>query len=234
MAFIPPALYSSSTGKFRVLMAGRSTMDQWFKSWNWPQLIHQHAIWRKWPIPYTKLARGPVYLELAEVPTPKFTDDPATNGQNMFDAVAQHADPSRYDAVFFKFCFIDFDAREMNADQRRQKLRQMTGLVEKVHAMTRQRGLKLILGTALPVQRPLPEALALRKDFGLWVQDYTKARQDVAMMDLNGPLADETGRLRPEFARHQLDDHVNWRGSRQLDPVLFESLNALANGSARR
>jgi hypothetical protein len=234
MAFIPPAMYASASGKYRVLMAGRSTMDQWFKSWNWPRLIHQHAIWRKWPIPYTKLAKAGVYLELAEVPTPNFTDDPTTNGQNMFDAVAQHADPSRFDAVFFKFCFIDFDAREMNAETRQRKLRQMTGLVEKVRAMTRQRGLKLILGTALPVQRPLPEAITLRQDFGAWVKDYARLQQDVAIVDLFGPLVDESGRMRPEFARHQLDDHVNWRGFRQLDPVLFESLTAVRNGSARR
>jgi hypothetical protein len=200
-------------------------MDQWFKSWNWPRLIHQHAIWRKWPIPFARYAKGQYYFDLVEVPTPKFTDDPQSNGQNMFDAVAQHADPASYDAVFFKFCFIDFDSREMTPAQREQKMRQLTGLVEKVHTMTRSRGLKLILGTALPVQRPLPEAVRLRREFTDWVNAYGRSNGDVAVVDLFGPLVDGEGRMRPEYARRELDDHVNWNGFRHLDPVLFSSLD---------
>ena len=231
MAFIPPAIYSSANGKHRILMAGRSTMDQWFKSWNWPFLIHQHAIWRKWPIPFERYAKGRYYFDLVEVPTPKFTDDAESNGRNMFDAVAAQADPTKYDAVFFKFCFIDFDAREMTSDLREKKLRQMTTLVERVHGLTRERGMKLVLGTALPVQKPAAEAIRLRRDFTDWVQAYGRSRPDVAVVDLYGPLVDAEGRMRPEFARREFDDHVNWRGFRQLDSGLFSSLDGLFKNS---
>jgi hypothetical protein len=227
MAFIPPALYSFPSGKHRIAMAGRSTMDHWFKSWNWPYPFHRYAIWRNWPIPYGRYAKAGYYFDLVAVPTPSFSEDPLANGQNMLDAIAGQTAADRYDAVFFKFCYIDFDARDMTADVREKKLRQMTGMVEKVHGLTQKRGQKLVLGTALPVQQSSVEATRLRKDFTDWVKAFGQRRADVAVVDLFTPLVDEHGRLRPEFARAPYDDHLNWNAFRQLDPLLFKNLEGL-------
>jgi len=154
LAFIPRALYCSPKGKIRIAMAGRSTMDHWFKSWNWPYPIHRYAIWRNWPIPYRKYAQGRYYFELLPVPGPSFSDNADENGGGMFETISRQADPKRYDALFFKYCFVDFGGKQMNEEGRKAQLRQMENLVEKVHRLTKERGMKLLLGTALPVIDP--------------------------------------------------------------------------------
>ncbi len=227
LALLPPALYSSPSGKYRIAMAGRSTMHQWFKSWNWPYLLHRYSIWRPWPIPFQRYAKGRYYFDVVPVPTPALSDDPDENGRNMFDAVAAQADPQRYDAVFFKFCYVDFQDGTLTPELRPARFKQMTSLVSNVHAMARQRGLRLLLGTALPVQQPAAESNALRREFSDWVRSYAEGHADTAVVDLYAPLVDEAGRLRPEYARASYDDHVGWWGFRRLDAELFAQLDRL-------
>jgi hypothetical protein len=39
-------------GKYRVAMAGRSVMRQWFKYWNYPLALCRYAVHFPWPIPW--------------------------------------------------------------------------------------------------------------------------------------------------------------------------------------
>lgn len=237
--FIPPALYSSPDGKYRIAMAGRSTMDYWFKSWNWPVFVIKLAGWKNLPIPHEKYAKDKYYFEYLPVPGPTFSDNPDENAREMFEAIARQADPKRYDALFFKFCYVDFPVPEGDEEARKTRLRQMKGMVEKVHQLAKTRGMKLILGTALPVLNPGNNENQLREELTDWIISYGKQNQDVGVVDLYKPIIDDQGKLRNEFAqylwhRNVYDDHVSWKGFRVLDQGLFQSLDELFKNSPPR
>ena len=227
LALVPRAMFCSPAGKVRIAMCGRSTMDQWFKSWNWPHLLHRFAIWRNWPIPYRRYARGGYYFELVPVPGPAFSIASEENGREMLEAIARSCGAQDFDAIFFKFCFVDFDEPGMSEEARKVRLSQMVAIVTKVGELARSRGQRLILGTALPVQRPEVQPLELRREFSAWVEAFGRSNPDVAVVDLYNPLVDSEGKMKLEFARNTYDDHVNWKGFKRLDQELVSSLESL-------
>ena len=40
----------AESGRATVVMTGRSTMELWFKHWNWPRFLRLRGTYRAWPI----------------------------------------------------------------------------------------------------------------------------------------------------------------------------------------
>ncbi len=220
-------LFYSPDGRYTVAMAGRSVMDQWFKYRNWPALLSQHAVYRPWPIPYKKYVKDGLYLEYIPM------EDPGAKGEygygeKMLESIRRQLEGRKFDALFFKFCFVDFGDKSVNDEAAlRNRLNQMTSLVGRVHAYTQERKMRLILGNALPAQKPGRYAQQLRIEFNKWVERYAASNQDVAVFDFFHPLTGATGVLRKEFARElsdPSDSHLNNVAYEDLEKRLFIKL----------
>jgi len=222
------ALYKPD-GKYRIAMAGRSVMDQWFKYWNWPFFLHDYAVYREWPIPHTRYIKDRYYLEYIPIDSPHVKSDGKEYGARMFESIQNQVDEKKYDALFFKFCFVDFSDKNLNdADTESRQFKEMTSLVEKVYVFATEKNLKLILGNALPTETPGRYAQQLRLDFNNWVKQYVAAHPDIIPVDLFHPLTDDRGVMRAELARSPDDSHVNRKGYQLLDKELFDQLRKAA------
>lgn len=226
---LPTALFSGPAGKYRVAMAGRSVMDQWFKYWNWPSFLHDHAIYWQWPIPYRRYAKDGIFLEYVPVAAPHVGSNGEEYGDRMFETIrAQVRGGKKYDALFFKFCYVDFsDKRLSDEGTAAIRFEKMTSLVEKVHAYSKEQHLKLILGNALPNQTPTRYAQQLRLDLNRWLRQYVAIHPDIVLVDLFGPLTDEAGVMVSALARSKDDSHLNRKGYRVLDQELFSNLRRI-------
>jgi hypothetical protein len=123
--------------------------------------------------------------------------------------------------VLFKYCFVDFNggdyAGELDAYMRD---------IERVADEANRRGLRLILGTALPKVRgeSTPELVAEHREFGARVERFVGQRraagQAVAVLDLNAVLTDDDGALDRRFAVSGDDSHLNETAYDTLDEAL--------------
>lgn len=222
--------FSSPNGKYTVAMAGRSVTDQWFKYRNWPALLSQFSVYRPWPIPYKKYVQDGFYLEYIPIGAPGAKGEYGY-GEKMLDTMRGQLKDREFDALFFKLCFVDFgDKNVTDGVLLQSRLEQMTSLVERIHAYTQERKMRLILGNSLPAQNPGEYAQQLRIEFNSWVERYVSSNQDVAMIDLFHSLSDANGALRKDFAREAddlSDSHLNNTAYKTLDKVFFAKLKQL-------
>jgi len=214
---VHPLAYSPE-GKAKVIMFGRSTMSLWFKHWNWPYPLRIKTTYKPWPIPYKKYSRGRLYLEYFPVHGPKGSNAEEPFGQRMLQSVREGLDSGKYDAAFFKFCFVDFPVK---GDEKEKRMEGLKDVVMKVHDMTSSRGMKLIIGNALPLPKPNDETLSLQKEYNAWLLEYAARNKDVLVFDLFGPITDKDGRLLMEYAHARDDHHPGDRAFSLLDKTFF-------------
>jgi hypothetical protein len=208
-------------GKYRVAMAGRSVMGHWFKFWNFPEMLSRYAIYFPWPIPYRVHTKGPYRLEYIRIVPPNPDRADFFYGKETLSSLRAQVGGKRYDAVFFKLCFVDFRDRKLNDEITMQKLFDcMKTLISDVQAFAREEKASLILGNALPVLKPGKYAQRLRREYNEWIGEYAGKSGDIAVFDLFGLLADDQGSLRTDLARNPFDPHLNRKAYSILEKEL--------------
>lgn len=149
-----------------------------------------------------------------------FLDYRELNGDDIASSFAANVEGlAPASVVFFKFCFVDFDGS--NLEQREQE-------VEEVIQTAKDRGLKLIIGNALPVRKAdgNPELLREYKDFNAFL--LGKARDNPGVVwayDFYGVLAGSDGWLKPGYDTG--DSHPTSEAYSALDPSFFELLGGV-------
>lgn len=121
--------------------------------------------------------------------------------------------------VFFKFCFVDFDG---------SNLEQLKSTVDEVVAASNDRGLKLIIGNALPMHRADSDRSLLTEyeAFNAYLEQVAGQNPGtVWAYDLYGVLAGSDGWLKPSYDVG--DSHINEEAYSALDPSFFSLLNTV-------
>lgn len=215
-------------GKYRVAMAGRSVMRQWFKYWNYPRALSRYAVHFPWPIPWKEYAKDGFYFQYVQIVQPRADGPEKSYGQEALAALRRQVSGERFDALFFKLCYIDFqDKRIRDEGTLRELFGRMRNLLEKVHAFAGEQGVPLIAGNALPVLAPAEHAQRLRREYNAWLAEYAAKHRDTAVFDQFGLLTDSGGGLRRELARGPFDNHLNDRAYEILDESLLRTLSGL-------
>jgi len=209
----------SSDEKSKVIMFGRSTMSLWFKHWNWPYPLRIKTTYKPWPIPYKKYSKGRLYMEYYEMEGPKDNYPDVPFGVNMLKSVEAGLAGGKYDAAFFKFCFVDFPVKEK--EEKDKRLIELKNTVIKVHEMTSSRAMKLIIGNALPLPKPNEATIQIQRDYNDWLIEFASDRKDVMIFDLFGPLSDNNGRMIMELTHAKGDHHPGEKAFSLLDKTFF-------------
>ena len=120
-------------GKYRVAMAGRSVMRQWFKYWNYPRALSRYAVHFPWPIPWKEYAKDEFYFQYVQIVQPRADGPGKAYGREALAALRRQVSGERFDALFFKLCYIDFrDKRIRDEATRNELFGRMRTLLEKV------------------------------------------------------------------------------------------------------
>lgn len=218
--FIKP-LNHSPKGKISIVMAGQSTMKLWFKHWNWPYPLRLKTTYKNWPIGYQKYSKDNVYYEYYRLAGPRSKDPLKPFGQDMVTTFVAVLESNKFDAAFFKFCFLDFIIDEEKAQKRYGDL---IRVVEEVAEAAGKRGVKLIVGNALPLPTPSEPTVKLQERFNAWLTEFAAKHDDVIVYDLYTPLIDDSGRLRDGLSRGDGDPHLHDKAYSILDKSLFSSV----------
>ncbi len=185
-----------------VLMLGRSVMRSWFDHWRWD-------------------GRGPYshsgyFFYYAEVDTPPAIAESAAG------YIARAPDGT---VVVFKLCFADFEAH--SASDVESKLAENLGYVRQVVDAAEVRGIKLILGNALPrvAAETTAELVDLHERYNDELDAIAAAKADVYVLDLYGPLVSAHGSvLARGLAISPSDSHLNGLAYQELDVELRATL----------
>jgi hypothetical protein len=187
-----------------VTMNGRSVMEGWMKHWGFT---------REGPV--EKNGYSLVYKELD-----------ASDLDNLPGSFAQNVEGLAPGSLaFFKFCFVDFQGDNLD---------RLEGIIDRVEQTAHERGLRLILGNALPVreQDGSPELVDEYRRYNAFLEatagDAGNAGK-VWVYDLYGVLAGPDGFLKPEFQTE--DSHPNESAYRALDATFFPLLEKTNEGS---
>jgi hypothetical protein len=227
-----PKLFISSKDKFTVLMAGQSVTDHWFKRRELPGFLNELSIWRDWHIPYDKHVSGDVYYERLYMPSPRsgHREDNYVYGEKSLKAIESALEINDYDAMHFKFCFIDFGDKSLKSDEQvDEQLDQMTDLVQKVHALTNKHDTKLIIGNALPSLDPGQYGQKLRERFNAWVVGYGANQEDTINIELYKKLANEQGALDVKYSLDpgDNDSHLNQQAYDIMESELTQAISQI-------
>lgn len=145
------------------------------------------------------------------------------DGSDIASSFAQNVEGlPQGSVVFFKFCFVDFDGS--NLTQREKELDQVIATAE-------ARGLKLIIGNALPVRKQdgSSEIVEEEKAFNAYAEQKAAAATNVWVLDMHGVLADADGYLKREYQTG--DSHPNDAAYAAMDEVFFPLLAEVFAGT---
>ncbi len=210
-------------GDVKVIMTGRSTMSLWFKHWNWPRLLRWKATYRSWPIPWQTKQKDGVFLVYKELSHPGAIPEGGLWGQGMISAFRKALEEEKPDVAFFKFCFVDFQVKESNLEERFDSLSRTT---MDAYMLCQQQGVRLVLGNSLPLAIPTPQAVILQGRFNKWLKDYASDKTDVLVFDLYGPLVDEKGSLKRDLWKSKSDHHPADKAFGLFDKEFFSETKA--------
>ncbi|MDP2183023.1 MAG: SGNH/GDSL hydrolase family protein [Actinomycetota bacterium] len=188
----------------QVLMLGRSVMRGWFDYWEWdgedPVLDRDYAFY---------------YAELAS---------PPDIGKSAAGYIAQVPDGT---VVFFKLCFVDFEANS-SADVS-ARLKENVGYARQVVKATKGRDITLVLGNALPrvTGETTRELVDLHKKYNAELDKLAEGNKNVHVFDLYGTLVSQGGALPKGLAVSPEDSHLNGVGYAVLDEEFFPFLGKL-------
>ena len=180
-----------------VTMNGRSVMEGWMKHWGYA-----------WEGPVEKNGYALDYKELD-----------ASTIQNMAPSFKKNVEglpPGS--VVFFKFCFADFGGNSVKT---------LEGIVDEVVATAREKGLRLIIGNALPVRKQdgNPQMVADYGKYNALLDETARRNQGVWVYDFYGILAGPDGFLKPEYQTG--DSHPNDAAYSALDGTFFPLLDGI-------
>jgi len=186
-----------------VYMLGRSVMAGWFSHWGGSPYAH-----------------GRFTLEYHAVQPPP---DIVTSAQAIVDSLTLCDQP----VLFFKLSFADFVGGDSLSAQ--QNLDRNVVYVDSVYAAAIARGLKMIVGSALPQVASVTDRWLVwnhlhynQRLLGLAAQHPDTLR----VFDLYSVLADSSGSLNPAYATSSSDSRPNNAGYTALDSVFFPFLEA--------
>lgn len=188
----------------QVLMLGRSVMRSWFDYWEWDGAE-----------PVVEEGYSLYYAELAS---------PPDIGKSAADYIAQVPDGT---VVFFKLCFVDFEAHssaDVNA-----RLEENVGYAKQVVKATKGRDITLILGNALPrvTGETTRDLVTLHKKYNAELSKLTKDNKNVHVFDLYGTLVSQGGALPKGLAVSPDDSHLNHVAYGVLDEEFFPFLDSV-------
>lgn len=219
-AICRPLTYTPS-GKIKIAMFGRSTMALWFKHWNWPYPLRIKTTYRDWPIRYQTYARKNAFFEYHELPSPSKGKKFGSEMVKTFDTILNKG---YYSAAFFKFCFVDY---QVDQHQLKKRFDDLTNVIMEVVKSAGRNGVKLIVGTALPMPNPNKSTIQLQREFNQWLRDFAAKNENVYLFDLYTYLSDEHGRLKSFYCRGKGDQHLNDRAFSHLDKMFFDEINRI-------
>ena len=118
--------------------------------------------------------------------------------------------------VFFKFCFEDFDGENLD---------ELEATVDEVIDIAKERGLKLIIGNALPMNEEggSKELVSEYKKYNAFLEGKASENPDVRIYDFYSVLAGPDGFLKPEYDTG--DSHPNDDAYTELDATFFPLLD---------
>ena len=186
-----------------VYMLGRSVMAGWFSHWGGS--------------PYT---HGRFTLEYHAVQPPP---DIVASAQAIIDSLTLCDQP----VLFFKLCFLDFVGGDSATAQ--QNLDLNVGYVDSVYAAAIRRGLKVIVGNALPKVADSTDQWLVwnHRQYNQRLLDLAAQHLDtLRVFDLYSVLADSLGNLKSGYATGPDDSHPNDAGYTALDSTFFPFLEA--------
>ncbi len=144
------------------------------------------------------------------------------DGSNIVDSFKEKVDglPAG-SVVFFKFCFVDFDG---------SNLTEREGQVDEVIDFARQKGLKLIIGNALPVrEQDAPDGITDEyREFNEYLEQKASSNPGVWVYDFYGVLAGPDGFLKAGYDTG--DSHPNDKAYTALDATFFPLLGRVFGG----
>jgi hypothetical protein len=184
-----------------VFMLGRSVMAGWFGHWGGS--------------PYSQ---GRFTLEYHPIPPPP---DIVASVKAIIDSLALCDQP----VLFFKLCFVDFAGGDSAAAQ--QNLDRNVGYVDSAYAVAHGRGLKMIVGNALP------QVAGATDQWLVWNHRHYNQRlfdraalhgDSLTVFDMYAVLADSAGNLNAAYATNSGDSHPNNAGYTALDSAFFPFL----------
>ena len=231
--YVPKFMYTPK-GNYAVAMGGRSVMGMWFRYWNIPSILNKLSIYKPWPIPFKKYQKGDVFLEYIPMEPPHrgVKNKGYEFGQEMYRTLKQQIDEKKYDAVLFKYCFVEFDSRSITSKEKADKrFDELTFLAKKVHKLAGDKKMKLILGNSLPSLKTGEFNQKLRYRFNDWVDEYSNENKDVVMLDLFNPLIDSSGKLKEKYSidLEDSDPHPNMKAFELVEEQLFHKIQQIKN-----
>ena len=118
--------------------------------------------------------------------------------------------------VFFKFCFEDFDGENLD---------ELEATVDDVIDIAKERGLKLIIGNALPMNEEggSKELISEYKKYNEFLDQKAAEIPDVWIYDFYSVLSGPDGLLEPEYDTG--DSHLNDDAYTELDATFFPLLD---------
>lgn len=192
---VPVPAEESAEASGTLLVLGRSVMTGWMAHWGGDAA--------------TPVTREGWAISFREVSGPPDIADSAA-------AAIAEAPPGS--TVLFKLCFVDFaeDGSVTAADE---------GYVRDVAAAARSRGVRLLVGNALPqvASASTPALVGQHRAYDAWLESNAAA-EGFEVLDLNGVLAGSDGVLRAAYAASPDDSHLSEPAYDALDAVLFPML----------
>jgi len=191
----------------RIVMFGRSVLEGWFYHWGWDGNEG------------TPVARLRFTLEH------RYLVQPEGDGANTIADFRQQVaalNVADSPAVFFKLCFVDFAGGDSAAAQ--ENLDRNKRLVDSLYAVVAARGLRLVIGNALPVTETEHDAWRYWNHvrYNQYLTALANAHQRrVFVLDLYSYLTDwQTHCIRHEYRSGRDDPHPNAAGYDFIDPAL--------------
>jgi hypothetical protein len=215
-------LFYTPKDKVRILMCGRSTMGLWFKHWNWPYPLRIKTTYKPWPIPYKIFANNKLYLKYCELSGPRSKDKGVPFGESMIKSFEDGLKLDKYSGAFFKFCYVDYPVN--SSKEKEERLSDLKNVITRVHSITHARGMKLVVGNAMPLMKPTSDTVQLQNEFNKWLIEFTKDKKDMMILDMYKPFVDKDGKLRREMARSEDDTHLGEKAFQLLDKSFFTEI----------
>ena len=188
----------------RVLMFGRSVMAGWFNYWGSEELS---AVKKEgFTLEYKNVYEPPEIVE---------------GFKEYINDISKNENP----IIFFKFCFVDFEGSSKSNAQK--NLQRNEKYIEEIYETTKSKGLKLIIGNALP-QVPSSTDNYLKWNHDQYnkrlIEFQKKYPQDVFIFDMYNVLSDSSGYLRARYTNDLYDSHPNEKAYSVLDLEFFKLL----------
>ncbi|MDD5552099.1 MAG: hypothetical protein PHI88_03015 [Candidatus Pacebacteria bacterium] len=199
-----PTETSEKTQQKNVWMFGRSVMAGWFEYWG--SDVQTPAKRKGYVLEYKGLYEPP---------------DIASSFEEYINDLSANEKP----VAFFKFCFVDFHGG--SKEEANNNLKENKKYIEEVYRIAKNKGLKLIIGNALPRVAAETDSYLKwnHKQYNKWLLELEKKYpEDIIIFDFYNNLVDNSGNLKERFAVDKYDSHLNREAYDVLDKDFFELL----------